>query len=63
MTQEQFLISIYELATTVVNAITALLQEVGPYTGPLLDGIADILSTADFVLFWVAFGVCFAAGE
>jgi hypothetical protein len=63
MTQEQFLIAVYELATGIVNAITALLQELGPYVGPILDFIADLLSAADYVLYWVEFGVCLAAGE
>jgi hypothetical protein len=61
MTQEQFLIALYGIATDLANALTVLLQNVGPYVGPLLEAVAFLLLAADVTLFWVKFGVCAAA--
>jgi hypothetical protein len=61
MTTEQLLIDLYELATSVVNALTALLQEAGPYAGPLLETVSFFLLVADIALYWTAFGLCLAA--
>jgi hypothetical protein len=57
MTQEQFLIALYGIATDLANALTVLLQNVGP----LLEAVAFLLLAADVTLFWVKFGVCAAA--
>jgi hypothetical protein len=61
MTQEQFLINLYELATAIVNSLTTLLQEAGPYAGTVLEIVSDLLLAADVALYWAAFGVCLAA--
>jgi hypothetical protein len=58
MTEEEFLIAVYELAATVLNSLTTLVQDLGSYAGPALEVIADLLLAADITLHYVSEGVC-----
>lgn len=62
MTEDAFLIAVYEFAASLVNSLTTLVQDLGPYAGPALEAIADLLLAADITLHYVQEGVCFFAG-
>lgn len=58
MTQDQFLAIVYEFSATLLNALNTLVQDLGPYAGPALEGISDILLGADIALHYISDGVC-----
>jgi hypothetical protein len=63
MTIDQFQIAIYEISAAVLNALTTLVQDLGPYAGPALEGISYLLLAADIALHYIAEGLCFVSGD
>lgn len=63
MTQDQFLAIVYEFSATLLNALNTLVQGLGPYAGPALEGISTVLLGSDIVLHYVADGVCEIAND
>jgi hypothetical protein len=63
MTQDQFLATVYEFSAMLINALNTVVQDLGPYAGPALEGISTVLLGSDIVLHYVADGVCEVAND
>lgn len=56
--QVQFLIAVYGIVTAIATSLTTLVQDLGPYAGPILEVISAVLFAAEVTLYYVRAGVC-----